>query len=90
MSALALSILIFALTPGGIFVGILLRRGLPEHHLSKDSQDVMRFGVGLIARFLMSALCHKQIHAPLQQEAALGIQIPSASCSCITTDTGCT
>ncbi len=49
MSALALSCLIFVLTLGGIFLGTLLRRALPEHHLSKESQDVVRLGVGLIA-----------------------------------------
>jgi hypothetical protein len=49
MSALALSCLIFVLTLGGILLGTLLRRVLPEHHLSKDSQDVVRLGVGLIA-----------------------------------------
>ena len=49
MSALALSCLIFVLTLGGILLGSLLRRALPEHHLSKDSQDVVRLGVGLIA-----------------------------------------
>src|SRR5262249_27937427 len=48
MSALALSCLIFVLTLGGIFLGALLRRALPEHHLSKDSQDVVRLGTGLI------------------------------------------
>ena len=48
MSALALSCLIFMLTLGGIFLGALLRRALPEHHLSKDSQDVVRLGTGLI------------------------------------------
>lgn len=49
MSALALSCVIFALTLGGIALGTLLRRALPEHHLSKDSQDVVRLGAGLIA-----------------------------------------
>jgi len=49
MSSLALSCLIFALTLCGIGVGTLLRRALPEHHLSKDSQDAIRLGVGLIA-----------------------------------------
>jgi hypothetical protein len=49
MSALALSCLIFVLTLGGILLGTLLRRALPKHHLSKDSQDVVRLGVGLIA-----------------------------------------
>src|SRR5215467_13082801 len=48
MGALALSCLIFVLTLGGIFLGALLRRALPEHHLSKDSQDVVRLGTGLI------------------------------------------
>jgi len=49
MSALALSCLIFVLTLGGIFLGALLRRALPEHHLTKGSQEAVRLGVGLIA-----------------------------------------
>jgi len=49
MSALALSFSIFVLTLGGILLGALLRQALPGHHLSKDSQDVVRLGVGLIA-----------------------------------------
>ena len=49
MSAAILSCLIFALTLGGIVLGALLRTTLPQHHLSKDSQDVVRLGVGLIA-----------------------------------------
>ena len=49
MSALALSLLIFALILCGIFIGALLRTTLPEQHLSKESQDVVRLGVGLIA-----------------------------------------
>jgi hypothetical protein len=49
MTPLALSGAIFALMLGGIFFGALLRRALPQHHLSKDSQDVVRLGVGLIA-----------------------------------------
>jgi hypothetical protein len=49
MNTLALSCLIFVLTLGGILLGALLRRALPEHHLSEGSQDVVRLGVGLIA-----------------------------------------
>jgi hypothetical protein len=49
MSALALSCLIFVLTLGGILLGTILRRALPEHHLSEDSQKVVQLGVGLIA-----------------------------------------
>jgi hypothetical protein len=49
MSALALSSLIFLLVLGGIFAGTALRRVLPETHLSKDTQDVVRLGAGLVA-----------------------------------------
>ena len=49
MSTLALSCLIFVLTLGGILLGALLRRVLPEHHLSKNSQDVVWISVGVIA-----------------------------------------
>src|SRR5215831_11377952 len=49
MSTLALSGIIFVLTLGGIFLGALLRRTLPKHHLSEDAQNVVRLGVGLIA-----------------------------------------
>ncbi|HTC01857.1 MAG TPA: DUF4239 domain-containing protein [Xanthobacteraceae bacterium] len=34
---------------GGVLLGALLRHTLPQHHLSKESQDVVRLGVGLIA-----------------------------------------
>jgi hypothetical protein len=49
LSALALSGIIFALLLAGILVGALLRRALPKTHLSKDTQDVVRLGAGLIA-----------------------------------------
>jgi hypothetical protein len=46
MSALTLSGLIFVLTLNGIFLGTLLRRTLPEHHLNEHARDVVRLGVG--------------------------------------------
>src|SRR5262245_43842857 len=49
MSALALSCVIFLLVLGGIFAGTALRRALPNHHLSKETHDVVRLGAGLIA-----------------------------------------
>jgi hypothetical protein len=49
MNALALSAIIFVLTLGGIFLGMVLRRTLPEHHLDEHAKDVVRLGVGLIA-----------------------------------------
>ena len=49
LSPLALSCIIFVLIIGGILLGVMLRRALPKHHLSKDSQEVVRLGVGLVA-----------------------------------------
>jgi hypothetical protein len=49
MNALALSAIIFVLTLAGIFLGTLLHRALPKHHLDDDAKDVVRLGVGLIA-----------------------------------------
>jgi hypothetical protein len=49
MTPFVLSLGIFLLTLGGIFLGGLLRDALPKHHLNKDTQDVVRLGVGLIA-----------------------------------------
>lgn len=49
MNALALSCVMFALVLAGLFAGALLRRVLPESHLSKETQDVVRLGAGLIA-----------------------------------------
>ena len=49
MRSLGLSLIIFGLVLGGIFLGTLLRRALPQKHLSKDAQDAVRLGIGLIA-----------------------------------------
>ena len=49
MSAFILAGIIFILTLGGIWLGTLLRRTLPRHHLNEHAKDVVRLGVGLIA-----------------------------------------
>jgi len=49
MSPLALSMIIFLFTLAGIGLGALLRAKLPKQHLDKDSQDVVKLGVGLVA-----------------------------------------
>jgi uncharacterized membrane protein len=49
MSALTLSGIIFGLTLGGIFLGTLLRRALPKHHLNSRAKDAVRLGAGLTA-----------------------------------------
>ena len=49
MSVLALSAIVFASVFGGALVGMLLRATLPEHHLSGESKDVVKLGMGLVA-----------------------------------------
>jgi hypothetical protein len=54
MSALAIGGVVFACVFGGAVLGMLLRGIVPTHHLSSDSKDVVKLGMGLIAT--MSAL----------------------------------
>ena len=49
MGSLAGSCVVFALITIGIFVGIFLRKILPQHHLSDKSKEVVRLGTGLVA-----------------------------------------
>ena len=48
MNPIVISSLVFACVFGGVLLGMLLRRVLPEHHLSTDSKDVVKLGMGLI------------------------------------------
>jgi hypothetical protein len=49
LSAIATSFVICAVLVGGVLVGALLRRVLPEHHLDTHAKDVVRLGCALIA-----------------------------------------
>ena len=49
MSAAAISGIVFACVFGGALLGMFLRVSLPEHHLSTDSKDFVKLGMGLIA-----------------------------------------
>jgi len=49
MSAAAISFIVFACVFGGALLGMFLRVSLPEHHLSTDSKDFVKLGMGLIA-----------------------------------------
>src|SRR6516162_10819576 len=49
VSPLAVSLIAFAVIFGGAFLGVLLRRALPGHHLDDDAKDVVRLGTGLIS-----------------------------------------
>ncbi|HPR02773.1 MAG TPA: DUF4239 domain-containing protein [Deltaproteobacteria bacterium] len=54
MKPTAIGILVFACTLGGALAGICLNSVLQEHHLSEDSKDTVKVGIGLIA--MMTAL----------------------------------
>jgi hypothetical protein len=49
MSAIAVGVIAFVCMFGGSLAGMFLRKILPEHHLSDDSKDTVRIGMGLIA-----------------------------------------
>lgn len=46
----------FACVFGGALLGMLLRRALPAHHLSSDSKDVVKLGMGLVGTMAALAL----------------------------------
>lgn len=54
VTSVAISWIVFACVFGGALLGIALRALLPTHHLTTESRDVVRLGMGLIAT--MSAL----------------------------------
>jgi hypothetical protein len=48
MSSITISCIVFACIFGGTLLGMILRACLPEHHLSPESRDVVKLGMGLI------------------------------------------
>ena len=49
MSPAGTSGVVFACTFGGALAGMALNRMLPQHHLSSESKDVVKLGMGLVA-----------------------------------------
>jgi len=49
MSPLAIASIVFACILIGTVVGMALSFALPKHHLSKESQDVVKLGIGMVA-----------------------------------------
>jgi hypothetical protein len=45
---MAISWIVFGVVFGGVLLGMALRALLPEHHLSQESKDVVKLGMGLI------------------------------------------
>jgi hypothetical protein len=48
MGSIHISLIAFAFVFGGALLGILLRSVLPSHHLSPESKDVVKLGMGLV------------------------------------------
>ena len=57
----------FCFILAGTFIGVWLRGRLPEHHLSKESESVVKMGVGLLATLsalvlgLLDRICQEQL-----------------------------
>ena len=48
MSSITISFIVFACVFGGALLGILLRAVLPQSHLSAESKDIVKLGMGLV------------------------------------------
>ena len=48
MSSITISFIVFACVFGGALLGILLRAVLPQNHLSAESKDIVKLGMGLV------------------------------------------
>src|SRR5260370_19234525 len=49
MSSIAISMIVFACVFGGAVCGTLFRGALPQDHLSAESRDAVKLGMGLVA-----------------------------------------
>jgi hypothetical protein len=48
MSSVTISLIVLACVFGGALLGILLRSVLPSHHLSAETKDIVKLGMGLV------------------------------------------
>jgi uncharacterized membrane protein (DUF485 family) len=49
MGSVAISLVAFACIFGGTLLGMFVRNILPEHHVSDESKDAVKMGIGMIA-----------------------------------------
>jgi len=49
VGSITTSVVVFACVFGGAVLGMFLRAALPQHHLSNDSKDAVKLGMGLVA-----------------------------------------
>jgi hypothetical protein len=48
MSSITISLIVFACVFGGALLGIFLHSVLPQHHLSAETKDIVKLGMGLV------------------------------------------
>ena len=48
MSSTTISLIVFACVFGGALLGIFLHAVLPQHHLTNESKDIVKLGMGLV------------------------------------------
>lgn len=48
MTSITISLIIFACVFGGALLGIFLHAILPKHHLSSETKDIVKLGMGLV------------------------------------------
>ena len=44
-----IAVIVFACLLVGAFIGFIIGRAIPDHHLSSESRDVVKLGIGLVA-----------------------------------------
>jgi len=48
MSSITISLIVFACVFGGALLGLLLHVVLPQHHLTSETKDIVKLGMGLV------------------------------------------
>ena len=56
MSSVTISLIVFACVFGGALLGIFLHAVLPQHHLSAETKDIVKLGMGLVGTMAALAL----------------------------------
>jgi hypothetical protein len=46
---IVIAVMVFASLLVGAFIGFIIGRAIPDHHLSSESRDVVKLGIGLVA-----------------------------------------
>lgn len=89
MSSVAISVVTFAVVFCGALFGVFLRPVLPQHHLSADSKDVVKLGMGLVGTMcalvlgLLVASAKELLRRPGKRlDADIGKDHPAGSSSC--------